>query len=279
MAEKKKARISVLVVGTGGTGTALLSTLTQMLSNYDGDNVALGICDGDIVEKKNLARQIFSDDQIGMNKATAIAETILESRGVKVCTFTNFLEDERALDAAFARLDSTTGWYLEKVHVLVSCVDNLKTRDVFEKWFSGESTCVYVDSANEEYHGEVVYAVKNKRKIISPPRSKVFPSFKSLLKKEVKNLKFRSEQDCLTRSISSPQHITTNKMAGLLCAGALIRLIECGQVPTGVDFFSVSPVCSVSHQDTSLLADKSGGEKGGKAEKNKKAKSTRKPNG
>lgn len=273
-------KISILVVGTGGTGTALLSTLTQVLANRNDEMISLGVCDGDIVEKKNLARQAFDESQIGLNKAQAIAETIEEARGLSVKVFTTFLEDVDAIERAFYELDSGGHFSTHKLHVLVSCVDNLKARSVFEEWFRKEKSCCYLDSANEEFHGEVVYAVKNLGKVFSPPRSVVFPSFKKLLKKEAKSLQFRSEMDCLQRSISSPQHISTNKQAGLLLATALTRLIEKSDIPKGVDFFSVFPEYFVRHEDTSMLAElNEGGESNGKTSKNRKVRGSSKAHG
>lgn len=254
MAPKKQLpdEISILVIGCGGTGSAFLQNLMPYLVHRsDSPKVTVTLCDGDTVEEKNLTRQVFFEDQIGMNKATALAESIEATFGYSVSVCDRYLEDVDEIEKQFVGKRSYFSRFL--LPVLVGCVDNLKARAVYEAWFSSRETAIYIDCANEEFHGEVVYATRLNGTLVSPVRSVVFPSFARQLQLEAETLRFRSEQDCLQRSISSPQHIFTNKMSGLLAACAVSSLLDTQRPPMGVDYFSTRPTASVVHQDTSAL--------------------------
>ena len=249
MAPKKKSfpdEFWIVVIGCGGTGSALLQNLMPYLTHRAGKPVKVVLCDGDIVEEKNLTRQVFYEDQIGMNKASALAESIEATFEVTVDVCNHYLERTSDLEALFR---GSWGCF----PIVISCVDNLKARALYEEWFMDQTDALYVDCANEEFHGEVVYAVKHNKKLLSPVRSTVFPSFARILEQEQATLKFRSELDCLARSISAPQHIFTNKMAGLLAANAISTLLDKKQFPVGVDFFSMEQPVYLMHQDTSKL--------------------------
>lgn len=249
MAPKKfPQRITIAVIGCGGTGSALMQNLMPYLAHRHGDPlVRIILCDGDTVEEKNLARQVFFEDQVGLNKAMALAESIEATFDMTVSVCSHYLETVSDVDALFADA------YTKQFPVLISCVDNLKARSVYEAWFEKQPQAVYVDCANEEYHGEVVYATRFNEKTISPVRSIVFPSFRQLLEEEIETLQFRSEMDCLQRSLSTPQHIFTNKMSGLLAANAISVFLDTQMPPMGVDYFSMRPVMSITHRDTTSL--------------------------
>lgn len=244
-------RYHVLVIGCGGTGSAFLQNLMPYLMHRGADAVEVNvtICDGDIVEEKNLARQVFFPDQVSMNKAVALAESISATYDYNVDVIPRYLENVDSVCSAFGHSYSC-------LPVLVGCVDNLKARAIYEEWFSKTDSAVYIDCANEEFHGEVVYASKFGGKLLSPLRSRVFPSFAKLLEQEKESLKFHSEIDCLQRAVSAPQHIFTNKMSAMLAVNAVSAMLESNRPPTGVDFFTMRPEIAVQHQDTSALLPK-----------------------
>lgn len=63
----------VAVIGAGGTGSWLAHALAKLL--VDGDSLTL--VDADVLEKRNLDRQLFDIDDIGRPKVTALAERVL----------------------------------------------------------------------------------------------------------------------------------------------------------------------------------------------------------
>jgi hypothetical protein len=56
----------IYVIGAGGVGSWLVPKLTRLTKN-------LFVVDGDTLEEKNLDRQLFEREQIGQNKAAALA--------------------------------------------------------------------------------------------------------------------------------------------------------------------------------------------------------------
>ena len=76
---KKYVRLSLIVVGAGGTGTYFLKEVSRYLAAADREKIArMLIVDGDTVERKNLSRQAFTSDDIGRNKAEVMAEVLNE---------------------------------------------------------------------------------------------------------------------------------------------------------------------------------------------------------
>lgn len=57
-----------IVIGCGGVGGRVVEKLYRMEPN-------ILLMDGDAFEEKNLDRQLFSEDKVGVNKAEALADT------------------------------------------------------------------------------------------------------------------------------------------------------------------------------------------------------------
>ena len=77
--KKQIMKYQILVIGAGGTGTYFLKEFSRYLS---GNKKALkkvhslAVADGDLVEKKNLARQAFVKEDIGQKKAAVMASLL-----------------------------------------------------------------------------------------------------------------------------------------------------------------------------------------------------------
>lgn len=56
----------ITVIGAGGVGSWLVPKLIRVVNSME-------LFDGDVLEKKNLDRQLFDEDDIGQNKASALA--------------------------------------------------------------------------------------------------------------------------------------------------------------------------------------------------------------
>lgn len=112
--------IAIGVIGAGGTGSQVVQQLARIHAtlkamNHPGLNVQL--IDDDIVTEANLGRQLFSECDIGRNKASVIIERINRFYG------TNW-------GYSNSRIDSTYGL---SVNIVISCVDNMKTRRSIDK--------------------------------------------------------------------------------------------------------------------------------------------------
>lgn len=59
----------IYIIGSGGVGSALAPTLCMLVGPSN-----ITVIDGDTLEQKNLNRQLFRKDQVGDNKAEALAQ-------------------------------------------------------------------------------------------------------------------------------------------------------------------------------------------------------------
>jgi len=104
--------VTINLVGCGGTGSHVLSCLARMNTtlralNYPGIHVRA--YDNDIVTETNMGRQLFSGSDIGRNKAEVLI--------TRVNRFFGFA------------WESVPDLYIsDRANIIVSCVDNLQTR-------------------------------------------------------------------------------------------------------------------------------------------------------
>lgn len=69
----KSRPVKIVLVGTGGTGGYIVPQLYRLLYALDRP-IRVILCDGDLVEEKNLGRQNFIEADLGKNKAMVLAE-------------------------------------------------------------------------------------------------------------------------------------------------------------------------------------------------------------
>ncbi len=119
------------VTGCGGVGSAIVPSFCLLISPPD-----ITLVDGDIIERRNLNRQMFDAGQVGLNKAQALA-------GLYGCRF---------IPEWFARgkiRHSRSDW-------LLCFVDNHRTRlEVLE--VCDEHGCQALFAANEMHSAEAYY--------------------------------------------------------------------------------------------------------------------------
>lgn len=73
MKYSKTAPVKIVVLGAGGTGGYIIPHLYR-IAFADNRNYRIIICDGDIVEPKNLIRQNFIEQDVGRIKSQVLAE-------------------------------------------------------------------------------------------------------------------------------------------------------------------------------------------------------------
>lgn len=67
--------MNVYIIGCGGVGSYLVPLIAKLLIAAPA-GTEMVLVDGDTIEKKNLDRQLFAENQIGVNKANALAQLI-----------------------------------------------------------------------------------------------------------------------------------------------------------------------------------------------------------
>lgn len=221
-------RICIVVVGTGGTGGNLVAQLGRFLvdfSRYD-VTVSVAIVDGDTVEMKNISRQPYELEDVGLNKAVALGEKVSQCFGVEIVSYPVYLTEAYQLKNVFNQMHSNGSVYASysqaDIDILVGAVDNHAARKVMSDWFSGCNSIenvLYIDSANEQHCGEVVFAKKVSGRTESPDR---FWHFKNLSEEIGRPV---TEMSCEELNNAFPQHYATNSLAATLIFAYVSELI------------------------------------------------------
>ena len=217
---------NIVVVGAGGTGSYFLKEFSRYLCGNEKALCrieSLAIIDGDRVEEKNISRQAFMAQDIGLPKAVVMASALNEAFGLNWSGYDRYLLDVSMMERLM------NGY---SVPVIIGCVDNHACRLVCEKFFQEKECCIYFDAASEFSSGEVVYSVKQYDKA-SPLRSEIFPEIK---KGDLRNVE---EMSCTELNAVAPQHICANMNAGFHLLSGMTTLLETGKVNAGMAVFDV----------------------------------------
>lgn len=158
------------MLGAGGTGGHIAPHLYRLLYALNRP-VRFIICDGDVVEPKNLVRQNFIPADLGENKAKILAERYSTVFGMETEYVPNFVEDEEQLKkllvpqsySSNGRRDNST---LEQV-ILIGAVDNNRSRQLCHRVFYQAKELIYIDSGNGEYTGQVVCGIRSGGRTLS----------------------------------------------------------------------------------------------------------------
>ena len=203
-----------VIVGAGGTGSLLARDLPKLLI---GSNHRMIIVDGDVVEQKNMVRQSYQRHDIGQFKSVALASKINTFYG-DICEAIHFYITKQEL--VYKLEESYKGY----IPVLVGCVDNDATRKLLENTFNALDECIYLDSANEKYEGNVYVCAKAFGEKIGKLRSEVY---------ELSEDRHPAEKSCQEMAAVNVQFLMTNaKMA--VCLLEHLSLIVTGDLKEGV---------------------------------------------
>lgn len=159
--------LTVNVIGCGGTGSQVLTSLGRMsyaLKKLGHPGLHVTAYDGDIVTAANCGRQLFSEQEIGSNKAEALISKLNFFFGTKWESVSDFYKEGN-----------------DHANITISCVDTVKARLLIRKGFEGSSNnyCddeyrpyYWLDMGNLADWGQVVLGTIAKRKIEQPKDQK-----------------------------------------------------------------------------------------------------------
>jgi len=155
----------LIVVGCGGTGSALLYFLSRFLFNLN-KNVLVTLVDGDTVEAKNVTRQSFVPGDIGENKARVLSNRYLNLLGLQMSYSDKYIETSDDL------------WdliYNNRIPIIVGCLDNTLVRFHLNECFKKLYVGAYLDAGNAEHHGQVVFGLKYQKNDVLQSVGYYFP--------------------------------------------------------------------------------------------------------
>lgn len=133
-----------IIVGVGGIGGAVCRDLPKLLTKTPHKMMLI---DGDIVENKNCIRQPFQQQDVGLNKARALARKINSFYKIDCLFKDSYITDKE--------LDFIVNDFKDYIPFYIGCVDNDSTRSLIELSYLQQKTAVYIDGANSEYEGNV----------------------------------------------------------------------------------------------------------------------------
>lgn len=228
------APVKIIVIGAGGTGGYVIPHLYR-IGFASNRYIRIIVCDGDVVEEKNLIRQNFIEQDIGRNKAQVQAERYSAAFGIECEYKPDFIETEEELESL-----TTPDFYAHPYSgvpesqrvILLGCIDNNKSRQLCHKIFNIQKDLIYIDSGNGEHTGQVVCGVRQNGRTTYKPIGSLYPD---VLKEEDK---FPSELSCAERAVSAPQTVTANLTAATAMIGFLYNLLIVGELNTRYITFS-----------------------------------------
>lgn len=160
---------NIIVVGCGGTGSRLVPMLTQFIGQMTRGRSPRGyledptifLCDFDVVEAKNLARQNFVSNDVGKNKAAVLAARYGKAYDVKVVAYPHKLDASSTSAQRFLEESSIVKSTMPQT-MLIMCVDSAQARRDVLKFFRNTGATnnpllvpFIIDAGNEDNFGQV----------------------------------------------------------------------------------------------------------------------------
>lgn len=214
------------MLGAGGTGGHIAPHLYRLLYALNRP-VRFIICDGDVVEPKNLVRQNFIPADLGENKAKVLAERYSTVFGMETEYVPNFVEDENQLKALLAQQFYFVGDRRDRLApeqvILIGAVDNNRSRQLCHRVFYQAKELIYIDSGNGEYTGQVVCGIRSGGRTLYKPIGAVYPD---VLKDTDK---FPTELSCAEASVSAPQSMAANITAATAVVDMVYNILTIGE--------------------------------------------------
>lgn len=111
-------KITVALIGCGGTGTQVLSILARMniaLMGLGHEGLHVTLFDDDKVSEANIGRQLFSESEIGQLKSVALASRFNRFYGTKWEAFNHKFGEGQGEESV-------------KFNIYITCVDSFEAR-------------------------------------------------------------------------------------------------------------------------------------------------------
>lgn len=216
--------VKIVQLGAGGTGGHIAPHLYRLLYALDRPARYI-ICDGDVVEEKNLVRQNFTPADLGENKAKVLAERYSAVFGMETEYVPSFIESEDRLRQLLTpeRWRDRNREIIKEMVILLGAVDNNKSRQLCHRVFHQAKELIYIDSGNGEFTGQVVCGVRRAGKVYYPPIGTAYPDVLE------DTDKFPTELSCAEASVSAPQSIAANITAATAVVDLIYNILALGE--------------------------------------------------
>ncbi|MCA0455388.1 MAG: ThiF family adenylyltransferase [Chloroflexi bacterium] len=234
---------TVTVVGMGGTGSQVARTLARAI--YDMRRARLHIpklvfIDPDVVEEKNVGRQLFAAGDVGQNKSMVLARRFNQALGLEIAAIDQLLNIRQHIER--------TG------NLVIGCVDNYDARRELAK-----AEGIWLDAGNHFDSGQVCIGnmldhetmlrhIKgdNGKYRYLPSPALLFPQ---LLEPEPQPTP-QANLSCADLVVSGDQHLLINDLVACVVAGYVYKLLHRQPITTFLSYVSIDslsvrslPIC------------------------------------
>ena len=152
--ELLERQVRVLVVGCGGTGSAVVAGLPylhqSLVARGHPGGLHVTVMDGDTISPTNCVRQPFARSEIGLNKAIVLVNRLNMFWGLKWEAVPVHLKPGTFISRSYSGDDL-------RAHIVVGCVDTRAARATIRDAVSNWSTVSYwLDLGNNADSGQFI---------------------------------------------------------------------------------------------------------------------------
>ncbi len=226
--------ITISIIGCGGTGAYVVTQLAKIskaLSQLSNIELSVKVYDDDIIEDHNVGRQLFSESDIGHNKANVIVSRVNRFYGLN-------------WEAHIEKIEKYNGGS----NILITCTDNLESRKMIHDWkienFDKNSNreyeyCMYwLDFGNSKDYGQHILSTfgeieQPKIRNTQPTLPDMFDMFENI--KEDK-----TEPSCSMLESLNQQDLFINLNLAVSGIGLLWKLLKDHQIEYQGQFLNLS---------------------------------------
>jgi len=238
--------ISVTQIGCGGTGSWVVPLVSKLLNNLslhlntEETQIRYELVDCDIVERRNILRQNFTEWDIGKSKVQALVSRY-------VYNFPDYLFGNKTKIKSVKNVISLTfgNYNLRFLQIFLGCVDNNLTRRHIYKACSklhkteDKDVFIYIDSGNNVYNGQIVTSVfglkENDKSCLTN-----FKPYKQLNFLKMFSDKVEQESGEQSCAFFGDQSQAINNLAAALMFCCLQRILVASELPPQIIYFNSS---------------------------------------
>lgn len=213
--------ITITLIGCGGNGSQVLTQLARInhaLIKLGHAGLHVTCFDNDIITEANLSRQLFSESELGMNKAVALITRINRFFGTSW----------KAMPVLYTK---NTDHYERLANITISCVDTIKARKeinsaVKVKYGKSDPTLkpfYWMDLGNTQNTGQFIIGTLTNSLTKLPTVFEAFPSMKKQKDKQ-------SGPSCSLAEALDKQDLFINSTLVQLAMGLLWKLFREGEI-------------------------------------------------
>ena len=228
----------IVVVGSGGTGSNLVPHLSQLIFSLTKENISMVLADEDVVEEKNIGRQFFVEADLGQNKARTLQMRYTTAWGVNISYLPHYITNDEMLIRLLKQNKKS-------MPILVGCVDNHKSRQIFHRVFEQMEDIIYLDAGNSEFAGQVVMGLKHQSQTLLEPVANFYPDILT----STDGISIGGT--CSQQVIEVPQSLVANLWAATTLLSFINNIIGLKEVPVNMATFNAqNVVCKPEYIDS-----------------------------